>query len=396
MPETESQKIEKLIARQVEGPDEKTLDEQWEAENKQINDDKDEEENDNILPNVKEYQSRQNDLTCLMPSDLTDKIEVNTSDSDKFKQQGSSNVKVAPGEGVVPTNILREEHFDVKSFPKHHPSGKYGLHYDRKCILSAKVYFNQRLLNADERFSKDSCYVFMASYYCERDSLEQKINVSGQRGKVVHDENGEATVNLVDPFDVFKSVKGSPKYWQVAQNELVAKVKQLGPFHVFYTFSCGEMRWPEVFMSVLKHKGRKVVIPPEWDGNDAELSVIDNDGELVPLWKYVNEIMSESKHELFKDYMFLITRHFDARVKSFVSNILMGHGKDKPPFEHYSYLVEFQARGMPHIHGVAWIAKSYLKKEKLTQSTTILAYGHGESQVKYSSHRYLITYLYLC
>merc|ERR1711978_562567 len=116
----------------------------------------------------------------------------------------------------------------------------------------------------------------MASYYCERDSLEQKINVSGQRGKVVHDENGEATVNLVDPFDVFKSVKGSPKYWQVAQNELVAKVKQLGPFHVFYTFSCGEMRWPEVFLSLLKRNGYKVTIPDDWNGDEKELKVLEN------------------------------------------------------------------------------------------------------------------------
>ena len=123
----------------------------------------------------------------------------------------------------------------------------------------------------------------------------------------------------------------------------------LRPVHIFYKFSCGEMRWPEVFISVLKRKGRKVVIPPDWDGNDAELEVIENDGKPIPLWKYVNEIMSESKHELFKDYMFLITRHFDARVKSFVSNILMGPGKDKVPFEHYSYRVEFQARGLYRI-----------------------------------------------
>ena len=33
LPETESQRIEKLIARQVAGPDEKALDQQWEDEN---------------------------------------------------------------------------------------------------------------------------------------------------------------------------------------------------------------------------------------------------------------------------------------------------------------------------------------------------------------------------
>ena len=70
--------------------------------------------------------------------------------------------------------------------------------------------------------------------------------------------------------------------------------------------------------------------------------------------------MSDSKHELFRDYTLLITRHFDARVKSFLKNILMAGGDDKIPFKYYSYRVEFQARGMPHIHGVAWISPSYL------------------------------------
>ena len=144
MPETESQKFHKFISGQVAGPDEKTLDQQWEKENIQEKDEEEieEEENGNILPNVREYQSKQDEVTCLMPTELSDKIEVNTSDSDKFKQQGLTNIKIAPGEGVVPTNILREEHFDVKSFPKHHPSGRFGLNYDRRCRISAKVYFN--------------------------------------------------------------------------------------------------------------------------------------------------------------------------------------------------------------------------------------------------------------
>ena len=120
------------------------------------------------------------------------------------------------------------------------------------------MYFNQRLLNVDERFSKDFCYLFMASYYVERLALERQISISGLRGNRDTYENGEINVRLTDAFDVFKKIKGSPKYWQVARNELVAKVKQLGPFHVFYTFSCGEMRWTEVFLSILIRKGRKV------------------------------------------------------------------------------------------------------------------------------------------
>ena len=70
---------------------------------------------------------------------------------------------------------------------------------------------------------------------------------------------------------------------QRKENELVAKVKQFGPFHVFYTFSCGEMRWPEVFISALKRKGRKIVTPTNWNGNVAELEVIEDESEPIHL-----------------------------------------------------------------------------------------------------------------
>ena len=42
---------------------------------------------------------------------------------------------------------------------------------------------------------------------------------------------------------------------------------------MFYTFSCGEMRWSEVFLSLLKRKGFKIEIPGDWDGLDSSLLV---------------------------------------------------------------------------------------------------------------------------
>ena len=161
------------------------------------------------------------------------------------------------------------------------------------------------------------------------------------KGKTISEADGVKRLKLEDMFDVFKKIKGTPKFWQAAKNDIIAKVKQLGPFHLFYTFSCGEMRWSEVFLSLLKRKGYKIEYPNEWNGNDNEILV-----EGKELWSYVNEEMSQSKHELFKDYTFLITRLFDARVKSFVKNILMGNGEGKIPLRYYSYRVEFQVRNL--------------------------------------------------
>lgn len=255
-------------------------------------------------------------------------------------------ILIAPGEGKIPCNIMREKHVDVKACPRHHPTGNYGLNHPREYKLSPSQYFPARLLHEDERFSKDPFYVFMAASIVERHSLESQINISGVKGKGVSVGDGEVNVHLTDMFDVFKKVKGTPKYWQTAKNELIAKVKQLGPFQLFYTFSCAEMRWSEVFLTLLMREGYDVKIPDNWDGYESTLLV-----EGKELWDYINNEMADKKHKLFQEYTLLISRLFDARVHAFINHILLGRGKDQVPISFFSYRVEFQARGLPHIHG---------------------------------------------
>ena len=347
---------------------EREKDEAWELEDKRKEEERQtngvsdsEDEDDTNLKSVKKYQSKQCNNTFLLPDDLTNELVENKGQTHITKTtKGNGNIAVAPGEGKIPTNLLREEDFDVKAFPRHHPCGQYGLHHQRKYKLTAQMYFNQRLMNQDERFAKDPCYLFMACYYLERQQIESQINIAGIKGLSRLNANGERKIHLNDLYSVFSKVKGTPKYWQTARNDLVAKVKQLGPFHIFYTFSCGETRWAEVFLCILYRNGYKIEIPEDWDGHEEDLLV-----EGKNLKDFINEDMSKSKHKLFEDYTLLITLLFDARVKSFVKNILMAGGKDKIPFKYYSYRVEFQARGMPHIHGVAWISPDYLAKEEI-------------------------------
>ena len=143
---------------------------------------------------------------------------------------------------MIPNIRLREADADVRAFPKLYPTGLYGLNHPREYKLTEQLFLNQRLLNEDERFSRDNFYLFMASAYIEQQSLEKQIDISGLKGISKPNPNGGKTVYMQNLFDVFKKVKGTPRYWQAARSDLVAKVKQLGPFHLFFTFSCGEMR----------------------------------------------------------------------------------------------------------------------------------------------------------
>ena len=151
-------------------------------------------------------------------------------------------IEIAPGEDKIPTNILREKDSDVKAIPKYFPTGRFGMNFPREHKLSKQMYLGQRLLNEDERCAKDDFFLFTAASLIEQDQLERHIDISGVKGVSQTSNSGETVVKLQDPFAVFQKLKGSPKYWQTAKFELMAKVKQLGPFHIFYTFSCGEMR----------------------------------------------------------------------------------------------------------------------------------------------------------
>ena len=265
----------------------------------------------------------------------------------------------------VPIDWARDKHFDVKSFPCCHPTGKYGLHEEREVRLTSQMYFNQRLLNRDLRFATSIPYLFMAFLYVEREMLEKQISFSALKGTLT--ANNEVK-NPQDAFSVFAKLKGSQKYWQIKRHELTSKIRQLGPFHVFVTLSCAEMRWAEVFISVLKASGvEKLEVRhgdgTNWDGDNQNI-FINN----VPIWEYLGD--KANKNEKLMNHVLLVTRIFDNRVKSFFKNIVMKSGKDEPKFKYYSYRVEFQARGMPHIHGVLWFDPDWLKEYGLDPDLT--------------------------
>ena len=258
---------------------------------------------------------------------------------------------------------MREQDFDVKAYPCLHPTGKFGLFQKREIPIPDQMYFVQRLLNKDQRFAKSITYLFMAHQYVERNMLEKQINVSGFRGSL--NSNSEIT-NLDDCFSVFQKIKGSPKYWQLARSELIAKVQQLGPFHVFFTLSCAEMRWIEVYVCILKNMGISGLEirhgrDGNWDGSDAEVFVIDDTlEEPLPLMEYLKN-KKMCKNATLMNYIMLITRIFDDRVKSFIKNIVMNSSGNEPSFSYYNYRIEFQARGLPHVHGVLWLDFNWLK-----------------------------------
>ena len=142
---------------------------------------------------------------------------------------GRALIPVAPGEGQIPTNILREEEWDVKTFPHLFPDGKYGLNYPRDVRLTPLNYY------IDGRFSSSPGFIYASMAFLENQQLQRNMNMSYTRGRA-QVSNGIIKMPLDDGFIVLDKIKNSPKYHQQSKYELIAKLENLGPFQFFFYF----------------------------------------------------------------------------------------------------------------------------------------------------------------
>ena len=332
-----------------------------------------------------------NQITLLTPQDPGSSVIMNdTNKVIRKKLKRGPNTKtyeIAPGEARKPQEWLREPTFDIDAFPHLHPEGKFGLHYKRPRPISPPKYFAQRVMHYNDKFARDADYIFMAQQYLERHLLESQISMTMKSGFFMEKEDGKQILRpSEDKSNIFQSIPGTPSYWQKFRNEIYARMEQLGPFHLFYTLSCAEWRWPTVLAEVFRvvEKGKiKIYYPHEEinakPGNsnseslkpkaftgklsDIKVEYLRDDGvlEAIPIKDMNGKIIGETtqpnleqfkewyfaKNKLnirsfLKDHFILITRIFDHKVKDFHTEIFTKMG-----IANYAYRVEFQLRGLP-------------------------------------------------
>ena len=96
--------------------------------------------------------------------------------------------------------------------------------------------------------------------------------------------------------------------------------------------------------------------------DDGEYYIEDEFGELtipsldIYLKHYLKKQGNKGLTDFLKDHFITITRIFDKRVKDFLKTVMTDMG-----IEDYCYRVEYQMRGLPHIHGIAWLKHKHIE-----------------------------------
>ena len=266
-------------------------------------------------------------------------------------------VSVAPGEGRRPEGWLHEKTWDVQTHPRlHNPDGSNGLGQEgRSEKLTDSEYFKSRVKNVDGKWAEDFSYVAASVIYMEKKQIRSNTNMSFLNGKKVVKDGGKVSIEHHDAWSVLRGIKNSPKFWHDKKGEVIATMDNFGPFHFFWTVTCGERRWDAV-LAVLARSFPEVedVIYNLLRHGETEVKIkLKEKEEEITLEEFLESI-NESRHELLKKNVLAVTRYFDMRVKSFIKNIVMG-GTNPMAVILYTYRIEFQKRGHPHAHGCLWI-----------------------------------------
>ena len=188
--------------------------------------------------------------TCLQEDD----------DDDEGKEKI---VSLAP-EDQRPIPILEDKFFEELAFPDKFPLGSGGFASEKRHVcLTPRKYFNQRVLDQDGRFAKDTDYLFAAQYAVENKQVRDNVNVMLRQTKggtidgrkitasVVRDVNQVSSfVRRDHAFRCLTTVRGSPAYWQRTQLALLAMIRQLGIPTWFMTLSAADLQWPDVISLV--------------------------------------------------------------------------------------------------------------------------------------------------
>ena len=97
----------------------------------------------------------------------------------QFENLENQIYQCAPVENNIPKYILLDNDFKVLAFPDLFPYGSGGYHSaNRKVKLPIRNYFQQQLLNVDDRFAQNIEYLFCAKYIADIKQIESDARLA--------------------------------------------------------------------------------------------------------------------------------------------------------------------------------------------------------------------------
>nr|XP_022308223.1 uncharacterized protein LOC111114232 [Crassostrea virginica] len=270
--------------------------------------------------------------TCLQPVDIAQEV---------LDHYFDDIYDIAPGEGNNPVRMLQEHGNEAKTFPHPFPTGRFSWNEERETRITLSRYFNNRLMNSDDRFAKDSNYIFFSQFVSDLNQVIEKTQISIRKCLGKLEGNSPVTSSMIQNPEVLsrlmkndealrfmQPIRGTPAYWSSAQKDLFAMLRQLGIPTWFCSFSAAEHRWNDAVATILRQQN-------------------DNRDPASLDWSEKNEVLRTNP--------VTVARMFEHRFHVFQTEVIFSNSNPIGKVTDFFQRVEFQQRGSPHMHCLYWI-----------------------------------------
>ncbi|XP_072041446.1 uncharacterized protein [Amphiura filiformis] len=269
-------------------------------------------------------------------SDSTEYIDIDE------EQEMHDQDEDTPGEGNRPQKVLEME---AQSFPAEFPDGSNTFNEDREDKLSPSRYFNARIFSADNRFARNPEYIFFALYATEVQQICDNIQIALRRGSTKTADGRKITASMLRNHEEVKGlirrdegyrflakIRGTPAYWEKSKRDVFAMIRQLGIPTFFFFFSAADRRWIDIDNGILISQGKQ------------------------PMTAEQHKNMTWEDHcKIIMSNPATAARMFQQRVHALINDVILSPANPIGKVEDYYYRTEFQQRGWPHIHMIAWV-----------------------------------------
>ena len=286
---------------------------------------------------------------CTSDSDSDTFSEVGDDDTplmtllDEHSVDKNEMLSVAPGEGQKPLSMFKDTNAEYLAFPTLYCGQKRVDNSERHVPVYYSDICKWELRCVDRRVALHIPNIFYKMKKLQIEQVSSKVHLAVRRcktkgksytaGYILRDNMGDSLVRLDEGYRIFKTIRNSPQYWENQKKDVFAMIRQLGIPTLFLSLSANDLHWPELIITLGKLVDKK-------DYSEA----IEND-----------TLSWETRSRLVQSDPVTCVRHFDHRVFQFVETILKSPNSPLGILQDFFYRVEFQQRGSPHIHMLAWI-----------------------------------------
>ncbi|XP_070548888.1 uncharacterized protein [Ptychodera flava] len=262
---------------------------------------------------------------------------------------------LAPGEGQRPTHVFYEKDWEAMTFPTLFPSGTNTFTEERQVRLTVKKYINARLLSSDTRFAESTEYTFQCLHWAEMVDVKNSITMQLKKtrmgdlnvAKLKNPDNVRLMLKNDELFASFKKIRGTPQYWKEMQQDMIAKIRQFGPYTFFLSGSAADFHWPELVQVIATQYGEHFTL------------------------EEIEQMTWQTKRNWIARNPVTAARHIDYIFGKVWRNIILSGIHPIGQILNYDIRKEMQSRGTEHFHAAVHVLNAPIL-DKNTDEDVIL------------------------